>query len=101
MVLPQTHQYKDHTHDDELPLALDAYSDTCGVWTNLSKHFSSISDPPEPFPTITNPMQAFAIICQPRITIINSHNHLPHVCKPPATLCDKFQPFPTLLSSKF
>jgi len=91
MVLPQTHQCKDHTHDDELPLALDAYSDTCGVWTNLSEHFPSISDP----------MQAFSIICQPQITIINSHNHSPHVCKPPAKLRDKFRPFPTLLSLKF
>jgi hypothetical protein len=31
---------------DELPLALDAYSDTHDLWMNLSKHFPSVSDPP-------------------------------------------------------
>ena len=31
---------------DELPLALDAYSDTRDIWTNLSEHFPSVSDPP-------------------------------------------------------
>jgi hypothetical protein len=31
---------------DELPLPLDAYSDTCDIWMNLSEHFPSISDPP-------------------------------------------------------
>src|SRR5882762_6612334 len=70
---------------DELPLALDAYSDTHDLWPNLSEHFPSVSDPP----------QAFAIICQPRITIVNSHNYSPHVCEPPAMLPDIFQPFPT------
>jgi hypothetical protein len=29
---------------DELPLALDKYSDTCDLWTNLSEHFLSVSD---------------------------------------------------------
>jgi len=61
----------------------------------------SISDPPQAFPTFTDPMWAFAIICQPEIAIVNSHNHLPHVCEPPAMLHDKFRPFPTLLSLKF
>jgi len=31
---------------DELPLALDAYSDTHDLWKNLSKHFPSVSNPP-------------------------------------------------------
>jgi len=47
------------------------------------------------------PYASFAIICQPQITIVNSHNHSPHVCKSPATLHDIFRPFPTLLSLKF
>src|ERR1700676_3898806 len=79
------------TSGDELPLALDAYSDTRDLWTNLSEHF----------PSFTDPTRAFAIICQPRITIVNSHNYSPHVCEPPAMLPDIFRPFPTLLSLKF
>ena len=31
---------------DELPLALDAYSDTRDLWPNLSEHFPSVSDLP-------------------------------------------------------
>jgi hypothetical protein len=29
---------------DELPLALDAYSDTRDIWTNFSEHSPSVSD---------------------------------------------------------
>ena len=32
-------------HGDELPLALDTYSDTRDLWPNLSEHFPSVSDP--------------------------------------------------------
>jgi len=80
-----------HDSVDELPLALDTYSDTHDLWTNFSKHFLSVFDP----------MQAFVVIWQPWIAIINSHNHLPHVCEPPVTLHNIFWPFPTLLSLKF
>jgi len=43
-LVSQLHLWQDCA--DELPLALDAYSDTCDIWTNLSKHFPSVSDPP-------------------------------------------------------
>jgi len=51
--------------------------------------------------TISDLYRPYAIICQPWIAIVNSHNHSPHVCEPPAMLRDKFRSFPTLLSLKF
>jgi hypothetical protein len=43
----------------ELPLALDAYSDTHDLWTNLSEHFPTIPNHFQPLLTLCKLLRSF------------------------------------------